>query len=102
MDEKLELGGNISLSGFKYIPGAEMVVVKKIIGSYARKFSDQLEEYKELSLHLKEVHKTENSEKYEVHGKLAYKGKVETSESIDRNVFVAIDSVLKKLEAIVL
>ncbi len=101
MDEKVELGGNISLSGFKDVPSAEMVVIKKIIGSYARKFSDQLEGYEELSMNLKQVHKTENSEKYEVHGKLVFKGKVETSEVTDRNVFVAIDSVLKKLEVIV-
>jgi len=102
MEEELKLGGNIELSGFKDISRAEMVVIKKIVGSYARKFSDNLEGYESLSLHLKEIHKIENSQKFEIHGKLIINGKVETTEITERNVFVAVDSVLKKLEAAVM
>lgn len=100
IEDKVELGGNIALSGFKDISRSEMVVIKKIVGSYARKFSDQLEGYESLSLNLKLVHKTQGSEKYEIHGKVIHKGKVETSEIIERNVFMAVDSVLKKLESL--
>lgn len=99
--DEMQLGGSIVLSGFKNLHRAELVVVKKIVGSYARKFSDNLDGYDSLSLSLKEIHKTEGSEKFELHAKLVHKGKVETSEVTDRNVFVAIDSVLKKLESMV-
>jgi len=102
IEDKIELGGNINLSGFKDIPKAEMIVIKKIVGSYARKFSDNLEGYESLSMNLKSIHKTEGSEKFEVHCKLIYKGKIETSEITERNVFVAVDAVLKKVEYLVL
>ena len=98
MDEDLELGGKIVLSGFKEIKPAELVVVKKLIGSYARKFSDNTREYEGLKLHLKGIHKTPGSEKYEVHGKLLFAGQVKFAEVIDRNLFIALDSLLKKLE----
>jgi hypothetical protein len=98
MDEDMELGGKISLSGFKEVKPAEMVVAKKLIGSYARKFSDSLENYESLHLYLKAVHKTPGSEKYEIHGKLLFGGKLKVSEVIDRNLFIALDSVLKHLE----
>ena len=100
-EDNMELGGSITLSGFKNIHKAELVVVKKIVGSYARKFADNLDGYESLSLNLKEVHKTEGSEKFEIHGKLIHKGKSENSDVTDRNIFVSVDSVLKKLESIV-
>ena len=101
MDEDMQLGGNIMLSGFNVLDRAEVVVAKKIIGSYARKFSDQLEGYESLQMHLKEVHKTEGSEKFEIHVKLIHSGKVEAVEVTERNIFIAIDSALKKIESIV-
>jgi hypothetical protein len=98
MDDDMELGGKISLSGFKEIKPAELIVVKKIIGGYARKFSDGLKNYESLHVYLKAVHKTPGSEKYEIHGKLLFDGNLKVSEIVDRNLFVALDSVLKKLE----
>jgi hypothetical protein len=98
MDEDMELGGKISLSGFKEVKPAEMIVAKKIIGGYARRFADTLDNYQSLHIYLKEVHKTPGSEKFEIHGKLLYDGKLKVSELVDRNLFVALDSVLKKLE----
>lgn len=98
MEDDMELGGKISLSGFKEIKPAEFIVVKKIIGGYARKFSDSLVNYESLHIYLKGVHKTPGSEKFEIHGKLLFDGKLKVSEIVDRNLFVALDSVLKKLE----
>ena len=37
----MRLGGNIELFGVENIDGATMVVLKKIIGTYARKFSEK-------------------------------------------------------------
>lgn len=102
MADDMELGGRIFLSGFKDIEPAETVVVKKLVGSYARKFSDNVKGYDSLKLHLKSVHKTQGSEKYEIHGQVVHEGKVDATEVTDRNIFVAIDKLLKKLESIVL
>jgi len=101
-EEDMQLGGQIVLSGFKELKPAEIIVVKKLVGSYARKFSDNVKGYESLNIHLKEVHKTPGSEKFEIHARVLYDGKVEASEVIDRNIFVALDSVLKKIEVLVL
>ena len=41
MDGSLKLGGNIELFGIENVQPAQMVVLKKIIGMYARKFSEK-------------------------------------------------------------
>ncbi|MFH1505439.1 MAG: hypothetical protein ABIE94_00405 [archaeon] len=93
----IELGGNIVLVGFKPLDYAEMIVIKKIVGNYARRFSDTHEGFEQLSLTLKEVHKTPKNQKYELHAKVMKEGKPFVSEVTDRNLFVALDSALKKV-----
>jgi ribosome-associated translation inhibitor RaiA len=95
--DKQELGGNIELSGFKDIEPASMIVIKKIVGNYAKKFSDQNEKFEKLSLNMKKVHKTPKSEKYEIHCNLMINGKSNVSEVTERNLFVGLDDVLKKV-----
>jgi hypothetical protein len=96
-EEKIQLGGNIELSGFSELDGANMIVVKKIVGSYARKMSDSVPGFERLRLTLKTVHKQEHSEKYEIMGQALAEGKSYNSEVTDRNLYVVIDLVLKKL-----
>ncbi len=93
----LKLGGNIVLAGFSDIEGANMIVVKKLVGNYARKISDAGKDFQELRVTLKTIHKKEKSELYELHGKIIDKGDVFTSEVTDRNLFFAIDKLMKKL-----
>ncbi|MBW2990979.1 hypothetical protein KY348_04710 [Candidatus Woesearchaeota archaeon] len=95
----IELGGNITLVGFKEIEKGELVVVKKIVGSYARKMSDTVSGFESITVTLKIVHKTEGSEKYEVHAKAMVGGKPITSETTERNLFVGLDHILKKVQA---
>lgn len=97
MEDLLRLGGNIELSGFNEFEHGSMVILKKIVGNYARKFSEQCESFEKLSLSMKKIHETEASKKFEVHGMVIDKGKTYTSEFTDRNVFVVVDSVLKKI-----
>ena len=97
MSDTLQLGGNIELSGFKDMEPGSMVILKKIIGNYARKFSEQCESFEKLSLSMKNVHETEGSKKFEIHGMVIDKGKTYTSSLTDRNIFVAVDSVLQKI-----
>ncbi|MBU1199500.1 MAG: hypothetical protein KKF46_03525 [Nanoarchaeota archaeon] len=96
----IELGGNITLAGFKEIEKAELVVVKKIVGSYARKMSDSVSGFENITVTLKIVHKTEGSEKYELQCKVMVNGKPLNSEITERNLFMGLDTVLKKVLAL--
>ena len=98
MEGTLELGGNIALTGFNEVDRGEMVVVKKIVGNYAKKFSEAYSDFQKLSLTMKSVHKTEGSQKYEMHSMLVLGGNQHTSETTDRNLFIALDTVLKGIE----
>lgn len=94
----IELGGNITLVGFKELGYAELIVVKKVVGSYARKFADK-EQLNNLTLTLKPIHHTtEDSMKFEIKGKADINGKVVNTELVDYNLFIGLDNVLKKLE----
>lgn len=95
--DNIKLGGNIELTGFNDLDKSSMVVLKKIVGNYARRMSDIASQFDSLSLVMKPVHETEASKKFEIHAKLMDKGKPITSEVTDRNLFVAIDSSLKKV-----
>ncbi len=95
--DSLELGGNIELSGFKEIDPASMIIIKKVVGNYVKKISEQNKKFEKLTLKMKEVHKTAKSEKYELHCTAIINGKNFNSEITDRNLFVGVDSVLKKL-----
>lgn len=98
MDESnFNLGGNIELSGFRDIDGSSMIVLKKIVGNYAKRIAELTKKMERLHITLKPVHEREKSEKYEVHAKVVDDGKVYVSEFVDRNLFVAVDSVLKKI-----
>ncbi len=92
-----QLGGNIVLSGFKGMDGGTMIVLKKIIGNYARRFST-VQGFERIQVTMKPVHEVENSKKYEVIAKLTYKGETVNAETIDHNIFAAVDDVLKKIE----
>mgnify|MGYP005846086391 CR=1 FL=1 len=93
----IELGGNITLAGFKDLDGGQIIVVKKMVGGYVRKMSDQMEDFESFKMTMKEVHKTEKNQKYEIHSKLMAGGKPYTAKAVDHNLFVAMDSSLKKI-----
>jgi len=93
----MQLGGNIELSGFKDIDGSTMIVLKKIVGNYAKRLSELAEKFENLKLTMKPVHETEKSELYEIHAQMMDNGKPIVSEVTERNLFVAIDNALKKI-----
>jgi len=98
MEDIQQLGGNIELAGFRDLDGGSMIILKKIIGNYARKFSDRLGDMEKLTITLKPV----GSNQHEMHGRLVAKGKVFASEHTSHNLFVLADAVLKKIESFVL
>lgn len=94
----IELGGNITLVGFKELDKGSQTIIKKVVGNYVNKLSDMCNKFETITLHLKNVHQTETSTKYEIHGRLIDNGKLYNSEHIDMNIFVALNTVLRKIE----
>ncbi len=99
--DTLNLGEVIQLSGFRDLDRATMVVVKKMVGSYARKFSDSVEGFEKLQIDLKMIHENESSHKgtFNIVAKALVKGNSVNSEVEDHNLFVGLDSALKKIES---
>lgn len=86
------LGGNIELHGFHALDGGTMIVLKKIIGNYARRFSDQYGSEK-LTLRI-----TPGAGLFALNGTVRWKGNDVIVNHTDKNVFFLVDAVLKKLE----
>lgn len=94
----IELGGNIQLSGFKELGYAEFVVVKKVVGNYAKKFSEHTP-FSSLKLTLKPIHKTQDEvTKFELKGHLDIDGTQYHADLTEHNLFIGLDKILKKLE----
>ena len=94
----IELGGNIKIAGFKDLDGGSKQIVKKMVGNYTRKLSEMCTNFEGLDMTIKPVHAGEEIHKYELHAKVIDNGKALVSEVVDRNLFVAIDAALKKIE----
>ena len=76
----------------------QMVVLKKIIGNYARRFSDRSETFGGLSITIKAVNETEAGAVYEICATLMDGEKQKDADCKETNIFIAVDSVLKKIE----
>lgn len=98
MEDVQQLGGNIELAGFRELDGGSMIILKKIIGNYARKFSDRMGNVEKLSVTLKSI----GNNQHEMHAKLIAGGEIYSSEFVDRNLFVLADRILRKIESSVL
>jgi len=95
-DELIKLGGNIELSGFNGLKKVNNVVINKIIGNNVKKCKDMCENFESLHLRLKTIHG--DNGKIELHAKIIDNGNVYVAEIVDRNLYFALDSVLKKLK----
>jgi len=91
-EETIELGGNIALTGFSALDRDNMIILKKIVGSYAKGFSEKAQEFKKLHLELK------RAEPYELIATLTASDE-KTVNAKDKNLFVALDNALKKIES---
>ena len=94
-EDILQLGGNIELSGFSELDGGMMIILKKIVGNYAKKMSDHSTDFEKLHVTMKTIHSTEKNKKFEIKARLHYNGSVVAGDNVDRNVFVAVDNSLK-------
>ncbi len=90
----IPLGERIQLSNFESLEPGELTILKKMIGNYANKFHD----FKKLHITLKDVHKKEKSQKFQVNALLEIKSKMFESESTHYNLFFTINEVLDSLK----
>ena len=97
-EDAVVLGGNIHLAGFKEIDSSSMTVAKKMIGNHVHRFGE-LSQVEELKITVKKIHEREKSEKYELQARLRTDGRFLKAEAVDRNLFFAIDAVMKRLES---
>lgn len=91
----MKLGGNIELEGFDNIEPAQLVVIKKIVGSSAKKISEEIAVFENLQITLKENDK----DKVTLSGKITIKGTDHEAEASDKNLFFALNKVLSDLTA---
>ena len=89
----MKLGGNIELQGFDSIEPAQLIVIKKIVGSSAKKISEEISEFDSLLITLKENDKT----KITLSGKIKMSDKEAESEASDNNLFFVLNKVLAEL-----
>lgn len=90
-EETIELGGNIALTGFSALDRDSMIVLKKIVGRYAKSFSEKAKDFKRLHLELKKA------EPYELMATLSA-SEEKSVNAADKNLFVALDNALKEIE----
>ena len=91
MEDIIQLGGNIELIGFKELDMAKMVVLKKMVGSYAKAMSEKNTSFSKLTITGKKESDNLNISA-EMTADKAYNG-----EETGANLFVILDSALKKI-----
>ncbi len=88
------LGGNIELEGFDSLDPAVLVVVKKMVGSEAKKISDKGINFEKLRICL-----NSNSGSCDLSANLILKDTSFDVSSTNPNLFFGIDGVFKKLSS---
>lgn len=84
----MELGGNIKLEGFETLEPAKLIVVKKVVGNYAKTISEKIA--------FSEFLVTLNEQKVTV--KVTAKDKVIEKNDSSDNLFIALDKALAKVK----
>ena len=91
MEDIVELGGNIRLNGFSSIDGASMIILKKIIGNFAKQVSEKLPNFEKLSITIEPEGKFS--------AEVINEGNSITANVEDPNLFIALDKVLKEIDS---
>lgn len=84
----IELGGNIKLENFENLDPIKLVVVKKVVGNYAKKISEK-HVFQELKLIL--------TAEFKVEAVLTKDSKETKADSSDKNLFYALNQALDNL-----
>lgn len=87
----MQLGGNIELAGFNEVDRAQMVVLKKIIGTFVKEYSEKAKVEKLV------VSMNKEGEEYKVTVDLSG-DKPFKSENKSKNLFFALGNVLEDIK----
>jgi ribosome-associated translation inhibitor RaiA len=98
--ENIQLGGNIELRGFSELSGGDMIIIKKIVGNHVKRITELTSKFENIKISLKTIHEIEDSKKFEIKVHLIANGN-HTAEVTERNIYVGIDKVLKKIISII-
>ena len=90
--EKMQLGESIELIGFNSLDKVKMFILRKIIGSHARRISG-INKFERLLLLMEE---RPDGERFRVNAEV-FGNNPKKSERIDKNIFIAVDNALKGL-----
>ena len=93
-DEELKLGGNIILVGFSLEP-SEMIVVKKIVGHYAKKISEKIN-YQDLKVNLKKTQKAKTF-LHEIEASAKTDKGILAANTSNNNLYTALSGALEKI-----
>ena len=88
----------IEFAGFRKVDDSSMIIVRPNVERHARKLASYAKKMVYLHLTLKTLHEREKGEIYEVKARLKDGGKIYISHAIDRNLFVAVDDALQKMQ----
>lgn len=91
----MKLGGNIELEGFDNMEPAQLVVIKKIVGSKAKKISEEIAAFDNLQITLE----GNESDKITLKGKIIIKDAEHKAEASDKNLFFALNKMFNELTA---
>ena len=94
-----DFGPNVELSGFKDIDEAAMGDLRRLVGTYLRRYGEICRKFQKLTLRMKKVHAQVHSEKYEIHASVTDNGRLYTSTTTDKNLIGAADLALSKIES---
>ena len=87
----LELGGNITLDGFGEQEFTELIVVKKMVGQYARKLTDSS------GLEALKIAHQDKDGKITIAASAIIGGEEFQGNSVANNLYVALDDSLKQI-----
>lgn len=91
----MKLGGNIEIEGFDDIEPAQLVVIKKMIGNSAKKISEEISTFDNLSVTLNENEKGQVM----LSAKITMKDKEHEAGASDKNLFFALNNLFNNLIA---
>jgi ribosome-associated translation inhibitor RaiA len=89
---------HVELAGFKELEPSAREVIDKMIRRYSEHFAKKCAKFESLKIRMKKVHGQEHSENHELHAMLIDNGTQYTASITERDIFTAVDAVLKKLQ----
>ncbi|MBS3098002.1 hypothetical protein J4209_04370 [Candidatus Woesearchaeota archaeon] len=93
MEDIMELGGNIILEGFSSLDNIQMIVIKKIVGNYAKAIAEEKKKSYEKLI----VTMNKEGESFKINVALKEAGNEGKAEAADKNLFMAVDNAFKNL-----